>query len=1058
MAHETKLEFHFLSGDGQSIFYGGEKLDGLPTMLFFLLIYLVTEGHEEYNRDEVKRNLGWIEKDLTDILHQLRKRLGVANCLPVVKTHDKSIIFFDRKNVWVDSWEFFERATEIMNKSKNAVDSALADQIYETLSLYKAPFLHNVKLAKNSELTWIEKHRTTLSNLYQALLNRLIEFHIVQGQLDEAKIIAQRWLNSAAEILIKPLQYLIWIGIKQGNLDEVEQIYLARLRKYENPQDSTSLRKFDHKPTAKEWHEFITQKKEITLDLIGIKPHGLRTALRALPHHYVNDTAVRNHLTDVLLDPQGPPVVGLIGQSGIGKTLLAQWVIEEIYHRYPMAAIPWVDLRPEFDLDLLLDEVLVQLKLNNLLPLNSTEKRVQFQKAIKSTYCLIVLDEGLTGNLASREKQEALVALFAGARLLLVANQLNSNGYYEYRLNSFDTKTVKIYLTQHATHLERLRDLEIQAIREFSQGIPLALSLIAGGLKKQRIEFMSFVQAQASQAEKRLEQNVYAAILQWQWGRMFPAEKAMLYAITFFDYREGCTTLDLSKIITQFSPEKTQSVLQGLVNYAILTQDDTKRHYFLHPTLAEIIKTYEIDPILLSKEEIEKNYLSYLISIATTNADNFDSLDRWRYDLLKLFYMVLVRPELTHLRKDTLDVVTVICGYFERRGLYTMVRELTLLALEGLDDKRSVPLLSRLGQISLRQNGSLEAEKHFNQAQELARRAGSDELYALTLRDFGNSAQRKREYPTAIAYYNEGMELARENDPILFAQIRANLAAIDFNEGNLAKAEALCREIEQDLQNAMSSLPYEAQDVLQYITNLQGAIAHGDERYKDAQEAYERSLKAARRLNNPDRIARIYFNIASARFYQGDVKEAAYHYMLGDVVAEHYQNNELLIWSWWNKATMLVYQKEYDAGRKLLTTALDKALQLQLDSECAHIWLSSGILNLHERIHDKAKDFFMKALEVETATLWTKAMALYGAGIAVCYSMLVQIIGKPDLAYQQITTGFATLPLPINSYNKLSPVDIRRAGTYFRVALPHILEYGDKEITMGLGRWLEGKK
>jgi tetratricopeptide (TPR) repeat protein len=617
------------------------------------------------------------------------------------------------------------------------------------------------------------------------------------------------------------------------------------------------------------------------------------------------------------------------------------------------------------------------------------------------------------------------------------------------------------FLVRCVPQLKTLSDSEVQLITTFTHGLPLLLQLVAGGLRQNRIAFMQFLNEQIHHLDEQQEResSVYAILMNWMWEVLSETERFILHAVSLFDPFMGCTEADLARVIPDQTTSALKPPLGHLVEmYILRLEGKDQKRYQLHPTLHVIIENQPQGELAPAISGMREAYLSYIVDILTSRSNDFSYLDRWRQDIVRMFKIALPASDAPERQSRALAVLNIACHYLDRRGFYGMVRQISLLALQhtNVDAEHPTQILSRLGQIALKQSDMAEAENYFKQARVLAQQEEHAEAYALSFRDLGILALRQRNFETASDYLDQAEEFAAEaGNEILWGQIKANLGVIAYSQGNYAEAAHLFQTIEEHLESTLSHKSYDYHDLIQFVQNTRGAIAIANEEYALARIYFDKALIAARELNNPERIARAYFNVGVVSYYMSDIGGAFSYFTQGAVIAEYMQHNELLAWAWWNQAALHIIQKEYDNARRLLQLALNRANDFSLKSIPAYVFIWSGISYFCQDKHKRSRAYYVKALNELNASAWTSALALYGISLIVRSNKDLGMTDDSETAYKQIAHVLKYLGLNAPQFKRIKAAEIRRAESYFQIALPYIPELWRYHIVNALLRWLE---
>jgi hypothetical protein len=261
-----------------------------------------------------------------------------------------------------------------------------------------------------------------------------------------------------------------------------------------------------------------------------------------------------NRLVAELQREQGP-VLAIYGMGGIGKTTLAQEVIEQVKQRM-FDGIVWISAKetfflgqqtqqvaaPALDLDSVLGDIARQTRQFEMAAQPFEQRRQALEVYLKQRRVLVVLD-----NLETVENSTALVAdlhrMIGGSRLLLTSrHDIDYTAAQGYRLRGLDETAGIAFLKQVALELnvEAIQHAPITKLLELHEktgGAPLAMRLVVGQLGTQTLDTV-LEQLQTADMDTA-NYEFYSFIYHQSWARLDEPAREVLITMAAFAPNEG---------------------------------------------------------------------------------------------------------------------------------------------------------------------------------------------------------------------------------------------------------------------------------------------------------------------------------------------------------------------------------------------------------------------------------------------------------------------------------------------------------------------------------------
>lgn len=298
---------------------------------------------------------------------------------------------------------------------------------------------------------------------------------------------------------------------------------------------------------------------------------------------------IAQNLTDLLTDPQGPPLVMLVGSGGLGKTALADYLARQLIKSHRFGGIGWISMRPQISLwdmrpyftaestehaiEQLFERLTGQLLGDEYVPspFNLDKALERLEIFLQRSQHFIVID-----NLEVFEPEEALLSLlkrFIPYTKFLLTSRKSPNVFpdvYQVRISPLPADASLALLRHEATKrnipsLVQARDDDLMAIYETVGGNPLALKLVVG---QASFHALNTVLEDIQRARGKTVQELYEYLFRWAWNNLSEEEKKILLAMPLLPPEGG----DFEQIvfITGMKEEIVHDALEKLVSQSLV--------------------------------------------------------------------------------------------------------------------------------------------------------------------------------------------------------------------------------------------------------------------------------------------------------------------------------------------------------------------------------------------------------------------------------------------------------------------------------------------------------
>jgi tetratricopeptide (TPR) repeat protein len=1016
----------------EPINFGGQPLE--------LFIYITEAQNAIYSRTDLLTRLygthadpKTLRKSALFYLPSLIKEL----CLD---TSDQSVIKFDPTSVWVDSVDFMQRTNLLLTQSPLTHHQQI-QEAQNILDVYRHHFLQDYFPKADGLVNWREKRQLELVKLRHNLFDQIIQFYLWHASLIEAQQYAEQWLASIEPGYI-PLQYLIWVTANRGQNAQLVN-YLDMLRKKERKEKTISPIGL----SASAWRRHIQKHSYLPLSLLRLTTSQLNRTFSEIDQDEV--IGQENTLHEVLValsEKHNKQRLSLTGLPGVGKTTLAQLVAQVLRKPNSGYEVIQIQLKPEPDFESILNDILKQFRMDHLLSSNYVKKQRQVKQILRQRRTLIIVDEGNTRKLGDVTVYQTLLNTLGDASLLLVAQQLPDDTFYNITVQGLKPKHAQQMLIHSLPKLSGLDESVFQKLVQITGGLPLGLKMLAGFLIEGRFQLATFVEALYRIAPPMLDSQkvyeVYQNILAWLWRTLTAMEKLILYAVSMFDSTSGATAEDIVIVCPDFRADTVRAKIETLNQLGLLrlpADPAQTPHYTLHSVVHNFVRSWAFQELSGDVNKIERAYISYFSSYIKANVENFSLLDQQKENIIHILHIVLLNEKAG--REDFLNAVIDlchICPYLEKRGLYEVADKLISQVLQTdvtrLTTEYHVRLLHFAGQMAYKQSNYDSSAQYLEQALTLARNTNAAEYYSAIYLDLGLFHLQAGDYTEAMNFFETANEWAlRHEQLLLLCRIAANSGVCANKQGYYDLGRRYFEQVWEYVQDEdIHTLSDNVKDILQFSLNGLGLAFSEAGDYVQAEHYYQQALELAREVNNPERLGYLYVNLGVANFFSKAYDAAQEYFVQGKIIADYIQHDDLSTLIMWNQGALNSAQQNYETAAGLLKTALIRAQEMGSPWMQTGIYIVLGKLYFRQEVYQKAQQCFLKALESAGQNVKFLAQIFYGLGIIEVATHDIIGTDDPQRAAELISKMLTVLNVDLSRLCQVSYAELEKAHKLFQ--------------------------
>ncbi|MBP8000837.1 MAG: tetratricopeptide repeat protein [Chloroflexi bacterium] len=863
------------------------SLDGVPLSQFrsqkeaALLIYLAHTG-QTHSRDFLA-DLLWESRstkqslsNLRTILSRLRKQVGDELLIT-----QKTVSLTTENQQDVDSLRLVQTLTNL-----GPVDSdAAATALHTTLATYQGEFLAHFSLPDAPQFNaWATQTREQIRRQVIAAYDRLGQYRLKSGQVDDGIQVARRWLqvdalDETAHTLL--IQLLLKAGRGREALthyDDCAHLLRTELG-IEPPAPLTALIKTIQPPPATPAYRASTVRHNLPPETDQF--FGRQTVQQEI---YIR------------LDQPWCRVVTLVGQGGVGKTRLATTIARSRLRQYPDGVwlVELADIDP--DDDDVAEAIAVEIATVLDMRLTGSETPAQqLLNHLKYKQILLVLDnfEHLLGGIQLVQEMiqqcETVQLLVTSREALRLRAEwtvaLNGLSYPPSDSDELPSEAVELFGARYAQqqHEPVAADdlLAVRTICRMVEGLPLAIELAAALTRhtsprvvadRLRDGFDALTTSLRDVPERHRGLHV---VFEMSWRTLTPALQQCLARLALF---RGGFTQTAAQQITHAAADQ----ITALGDKSLLTYQATTDRYTLHPIIrayaaAHLPPTdptpsqhahYYLTLLAQHTEPLQKSAPQHSINVVEPDMDN-----------VRLAW----QTGLAEGKADLLfDALTSLSIYYQLRGLaheaeaimHTTVSTatawgtagLTLATHAGLERAR---FQNRLGQYR-------PAMQAVQTALKLAAQGGDRWAEGMGQVLWGESLWRLGEYDAAAAKLNHALTVAQAIDAtLIIGWCHHHLGIINDIQSRYTIAH-------DHLQQACAAWQKTGNaQALNGSLNSIGLVCYHQGELKAAQDAWEKAQVICEQLGDHHRQSALVNNLSIIATEQGDYLGAQYYLQLG---------------------------------------------------------------------------------------------------------------------------------------------------------------------------------
>lgn len=619
-----------------------------------------------------------------------------------------------------------------------------------------------------------------------------------------------------------------------------------------------------------------------------------------LSPHYIDRQITEQIKALLLQDLPSTPIVGLHGLAAVGKSVLSTQLAHELQDSFPDGVL-WAKLDNQ-SLEAQLISIAAafgQAEAINKIP-EVAAKEDFVRQLLLDKQVLYIIDQVES----SHQIRSLLPNGSKNVTLITTRNRklLQDTGAVAIPVHPFTLEQTLLYLRRMLGNARVEAELgEAHRLHEFTGGLPLALSIVAGYLQESDeltiAEYNEILRDEQTRLENLAdwedETRDVAASFELSYQSLPADVQNILLALSVFDGPD----FDSQAIaaVTKLPAARVKIALGRLQTLSLVNLIEAQRQTLVGAQTINAAR-YSINSLLklfarqkLGDQEplFRQQAAEYFVSLAEQYAQtqNYNQLDfewqnivgalEWAYENKQ--YALLTRGILP-LTQNYLGIM----GFMEARGHWPEARELLSQAAEGLDQLtdslQKATILVNLGGFAVKQSDYTAAQPWLNKAiAELDKMPQTDEVRKMLAYacDFMSQRLLTTNREQALDWVWRGWRILQKGDPQV---MQPQLGYLYMQIANIQARMGQFEDAIRSAQLGLSALPLEPSAArISGFTTL-GMIHYLQGDNEASSDYLNQALLIARELGDAHKLATIWLNIGANEKSRGRLQSAAKNY------------------------------------------------------------------------------------------------------------------------------------------------------------------------------------